>query len=133
MPDQAPLPSPGLHGRTLLPWTTPEPVPTDGGISLERAQLRRLEVASAAEAVTLLALVGVAVPLKHLAGYADAVHVMGPIHGLVFLAFVWIAVQTVAGGGWSAAEAIRLFVGTLVPFGGFVNLPFLARKGASLR
>lgn len=100
---------------------------------IERAQLRRLELASIAEAITLLALVGVAVPLKHLAGYADPVHVMGPIHGLVFLAFVWTAVQTVAGGGWSAGEATRLFVGAMVPFGGFFNLPFLARKGASLR
>lgn len=100
---------------------------------IERAQLRRLEVASAAEALTLLGLVGVAVPLKHLAGYPDAVHVMGPVHGLVFLAFVWTAVQTVAGGGWSATEVIRLFVGAVVPFGGFFNLPFLAHKGASLR
>ena len=100
---------------------------------IERAQLRRLEVASIAEGITLLGLVGVAVPLKHLAGYAGAVHVMGPVHGLVFLAFVWTAVQTVAGGGWNAAETTRLFVGAVVPFGGFFNLPFLARKGASLR
>lgn len=100
---------------------------------IARAQLRRLEVASAVEALTLVGLVGVAVPLKHLAGYADAVHVMGPVHGLVFLAFVWTAVQTVAGGGWSVAEAVRLFVGAVVPFGGFFNLPFLARKGAALR
>lgn len=100
---------------------------------IELAQLRRLEIASFAEATTLLLLVGVAVPLKHLAGYADAVHVMGPVHGLVFLAYLWMAVQTVAGGGWSTVETARLIVGAMVPFGGFLNLPFLSRKAALLR
>lgn len=99
----------------------------------ERAQVRRLAIASAAEAVTLVLLVGVAVPLKHWAGYANAVHVMGPVHGLAFLAYAWIAVQTVAGGGWGGADAARLLVGALVPFGGFLNLPFLSRRAARLR
>ena len=58
---------------------------------------------------------------------------MGPVHGLAFLTFVWLAVQTVAGGGWSRADATRLFVGAVVPFGGFLNLPFLSRRAASLR
>lgn len=100
---------------------------------IERAQLRRLEAASITEAITLLALVGIAVPLKHFAGFANAVHVMGPVHGLVFLAYVWIAVQTVAGGDWSATDTARLFVGALVPLGGFFNLRFIARKMELLR
>ncbi len=100
---------------------------------IERAQLRRLEIASFAEATTLVLLVCVAVPLKHLAGYPLGVRVMGPVHGLAFLSYVWIAVQTVSGGGWSAIEAARLFVGAFVPFGGFLNLPFLARKVALLQ
>ena len=100
---------------------------------VELAQVRRLEIASFAEATTLVLLVCVAVPLKHLVGYPIGVRVMGPVHGFVFLAYAWMAVQTVAGGGWSAAETTRLFVGAFVPFGGFVNLPFLARKVAQLR
>lgn len=100
---------------------------------IELTQLRWLEVASFAEGTTLLLLAGVAVPLKHLAGMASAVQVMGPIHGLVFLAYIWVAVQTVSGGGWSAADTTRLFVGAFVPLGGFVNLPWLARKVSQLR
>lgn len=100
---------------------------------IELAQLRRLEIASCAEAISLLTLVCIAVPFKHLAGYASAVHIMGPVHGVVFLAYLWTAVQTVAGGDWSVAEASRLFVGAVVPFGGFFNLPLLGRKMASLR
>lgn len=100
---------------------------------IELAQLRRLELASCGEAITLVLLVCVAVPLKHLGGYPIGVRVMGPIHGMMFLAYVWVAVQTVAGGGWRATETARLFVGAFVPFGGFFNLPFLARKMAYLR
>ena len=103
------------------------------GRRVELSQLRRLEIASFAEATTLVLLVCVAVPLKHLSGDSLAVRVMGPIHGLAFLAYVWMAVQTVAGGGWGAADAFRLFVGALVPFGGFCNLPFLQRRSELLR
>lgn len=99
----------------------------------ERRQLRRMEIASFVEGTTLVLLVCIAVPIKHFTGYADAVHLMGPVHGLAFLAYGWIALQSVAGGGWSRAEATRLFAGALVPFGGFFNLPFLSRKVAALR
>lgn len=99
----------------------------------ERAQLRRLEIVSFVEGATLVLLVCVALPIKHFTGHADAVHVMGPVHGLAFLAYGWIAIQTVAGGGWNKADVTRLFGSALVPFGGFFNLPFLLRKAAALR
>lgn len=98
----------------------------DGG--LERAQLRWLRLASLGEGTTLILLVGVAVPLKHLAGYAFGVKVMGPAHGLMFLAYLWTVVQTVSGGGWSGRDVARLLIGALVPFGGFLNITLLQRK-----
>lgn len=55
----------------------------------ERARLRRLERISFVEATTLLLLVGVAVPLEHLGGFPNAVHLMGPVHGLAFVAYAW--------------------------------------------
>ncbi len=98
----------------------------------ELKQLRRLEVVAFVEAVTLLLLLCVAAPLKRFAGVSNAVHVMGPVHGLVFVAYAWTAIQTVSGGGWTAAEATRLLLGAIVPFGGFFNLGFLSRKAAAL-
>ena len=99
----------------------------------ERLQLRRLEIASFAEASTLVLLVCVAVPLKHFRGFGEAVRVMGPLHGLTFLTYFWIAVQTLAGGGWTRTGGARLIIGALVPFGGFFNLPFLSRRAACFR
>ena len=71
-------------------------------------------------------------PLKHFVDVTVAVRVMGPVHGLIFLAYAWTAVQTVSGGGWTGAEAARLLVGALMPVGGFFNLKFLSRKTAAL-
>ena len=56
---------------------------------------------------------------------------IGPIHGLAFLAYGWTAFETVIAGGWSRRETARLFLLALMPFGGFVNVAFLRRKVAA--
>jgi integral membrane protein len=99
---------------------------------LERGQLRRLEVASLVEAATLVLLVVVAVPLKHAAGWPLGVRLMGPVHGLAFLAYLYAVVETVAGGGWTVREIARLVVVAFVPFGALANLELLRRKQAAL-
>lgn len=117
-----------MHGqqeRNLMPSE-----PTH--LKIELAQLRRLKVVSLLEGTTLLLLVLVAVPLKHLAGWKTASSIMGPVHGLAFLAYVWTIIETVSGGGWSRREAARLAVVAFVPFGGFTNGAVLRRKAASL-
>ncbi|WP_079415877.1 DUF3817 domain-containing protein [Thiomonas intermedia] len=74
-----------------------------------------------AEATTLLALLLVAVPMKHLAGYPIAVSVMGPIHGFVFLVFGWRVVQAMAAGDISGRTGAKLIVAAFVPFGGIYS------------
>ena len=80
-----------------------------------------LRLASIVEALTLLTLVGVAVPLKHLWGFPQAVAVMGPLHGLAFLTFGWRLMQTAAAGDWPPAEIVRAAALACAPFGGFIN------------
>ena len=109
---------------------TATPIPD--ATQLERAQLRRLEVASLIEATTLVVLVGVAVPLKHLAHLDAAVRIMGPVHGLAFLAYIWTGFQTIFGGGWRPADAARLFVVAFIPLAGFANLRWLRTRATRL-
>ena len=99
----------------------------------ESTQLRWLRILSVLEATTLVLLVAVAVPLKHVAGWNVAVHVMGPVHGLAFLAYCWAAIQSIAEGGWSRLETVRLFATAFIPFAGFANARLIARKSAALR
>jgi integral membrane protein len=92
--------------------------------------LSRLRLVGWVEGSTLLLLIGVAVPLKHLGGWPPAVTVLGPVHGLAFLAYIAAAIEAVASGGWTRAQTLRLLAVSLVPFGTFLNDRWLARRGA---
>lgn len=100
---------------------------------LEHEQLRRLEVLSILEATTLVLLVCVALPLKHGFGWPLGTRVLGPVHGVAFLAYTWAALQTVAGGGWRGSDKLRLFAVALVPFAGYFNLPWLQRRAETFK
>ena len=43
--------------------------------------------AAVLEGVTLLVLLGIAVPLKHLAGVPNGVSWVGPVHGVAFMVY----------------------------------------------
>ncbi|WP_414445616.1 DUF3817 domain-containing protein [Burkholderia sp. 22PA0106] len=45
---------------------------------------------SLVEGATLLLLVCVAVPLKHLAAFPPATRLMGPVHGVAFVLYTWM-------------------------------------------
>ncbi len=92
-----------------------------------------LRRAAIAEALTLLALFCVAMPIKYIVGDPRAVSVVGPVHGLMFMVFLWFVVRSWAEGIINGMGALRLFVGALIPVGGFVNERWLRRQhtGAS--
>lgn len=80
-----------------------------------------LRRAAVIEAMTLLALFCIAMPLKYWAGLQVAVSVVGPVHGLAFMVFLWFIMRALGEGLINLFGALRLFVGALIPFGGFVN------------
>lgn len=89
-----------------------------------------LRYSAIAEALTLLALVFVAVPLKYGAGIPFATKFMGPVHGLTFLFFLWSVARTWAEGLINWKAALRLFIGAMIPFGGIVNERWLRCQSA---
>jgi integral membrane protein len=98
----------------------------------ELGQLRRMRAVSLLEGTTLLLLLLIAVPLKHLAGLPIATAIMGPIHGMAFVLYVWMLIQTVSGGGWSPPETLWMVVAAFIPFGAFLNERALASRQAAL-
>jgi integral membrane protein len=102
------------------------------GQSEQRFQLRRMRQVSLLEGATLVVLIFIAVPLKHLAGYPLATAIMGPIHGTAFVVYVWMLIQTVVSGEWSRAEILRLAIAAIVPFGAFFNERVLKEQDAAL-
>jgi integral membrane protein len=98
----------------------------------ERNQLRRMRLVSLLEGLTLVALLLVAVPLKHIAGHPAATSIVGPIHGMAFLLYLWMLIQTASGADWSRAEIARAVIMAFIPFGAFANERFLKRKELAL-
>lgn len=101
------------------------------GREADRFMLRNLRLASVLEALTLLVLVFIAVPLRHLGGWRLATAIMGPIHGAAFLGFVWTLNQASEAGLVSRREGRLFLLAALAPFGGFLNEKVLRGKLAA--
>ena len=87
-----------------------------------------LRLAAIAEATTLVVLLFIAVPLKHVLGLAVATKIVGPVHGLAFLAFNLKVFQEYSSGYLSSRDTSRLLIGAFIPFMGFFNERWLSTK-----
>jgi integral membrane protein len=98
--------------------------------------IEHLRVAGKVEGVSYLLLLGVAMPLKHLAGLPLAVKLAGWTHGLLFVVFVVVLVIAMLRARLSFAHAARVFIASLLPFGPFVidrRLEAIARSEGAQR
>jgi integral membrane protein len=81
-----------------------------------------------AEATSFLILLAFVV-VKYSQDAPGGVHVMGPIHGMLFLAYVVIALSVRDAAGWTGRQTLGVLVGAVLPFGGFAVDRWLARTG----
>jgi integral membrane protein len=79
-----------------------------------------LRTVGLAEGASYLVLLGVAMPLKYLAGMPMAVTVVGGIHGALFVAFCLVLLWTMFVARWPVARGILVFAASIVPFGTFL-------------
>ncbi|WP_078034658.1 DUF3817 domain-containing protein [Massilia sp. KIM] len=74
------------------------------------------------EGSTLLLLVLVAVPAKHLLGEPGLVRALGPLHGLAFLFYLWALMGVSADASWPRGRTALLVLAACLPFGSFIAL-----------
>ena len=72
------------------------------------------------EAISFLVLLGIAMPLKYLAGQPLAVKVFGWAHGVLFIIFAFALLRTMMVARWSIGRAAAVFIAALLPFGPFI-------------
>ena len=84
------------------------------------------------EGVSFLVLLGIAMPLKYLAGKPERVSVVGAAHGLLFLLFVAAVLQAAVANRWTLPRVIGALASAVVPFGPFILDAHLRRDAQAL-
>jgi integral membrane protein len=72
-----------------------------------------------AEGISYLVLLGVAMPLKYFFDIPQAVRLVGSLHGILFVAFMFMIAWLVVQKKMTLLGAVKAFVLSLVPFGTF--------------
>jgi len=88
---------------------------------------RSFRVVALAEATSFLALLA-ATYLTYGQDQPIGVQVLGPIHGLLFIAYVLLALDLGQRGAWRARTAGLVLLGAVLPLGGYVVDRWLARR-----
>src|SRR5262245_2231412 len=78
-----------------------------------------------AEGVSFLLLLGIAMPLKYIAGFPVAVTIVGSVHGILFIAFMVLAWEMkdepyVKAWKKSVSWMSICFIAAILPFGTFI-------------
>jgi integral membrane protein len=78
-----------------------------------------MRVISLVEGVSFLLLLGIAMPLKYLAGFPEAVSVVGMVHGVLFILYALAAIHLWFALRWSFGWLVAAMIASVVPFGTF--------------
>lgn len=95
--------------------------------------LGRLRLIGLLEGVSFLVLLGIAMPLKYVAGMPEAVRLVGWAHGVLFVLYVALAMHASNVHGWSLPRLLGTFAASVLPFGPFVVDRRLRREQAEAR
>lgn len=83
--------------------------------------ISNLRKAALIEGTTLVLLILIAVPLKRMMGIPEMVSIMGPIHGIAFLGYIFILLQYSSSDSPLSSSQLTLgILAALIPFGSFV-------------
>lgn len=72
-----------------------------------------------AEGISYLLLLGVAMPLKYFLGKPESVRILGMIHGVLFVGFIFMIAWLWQQKKMTFKAAVMAFVMSLIPFGTF--------------
>ncbi|MDQ1162563.1 integral membrane protein [Chryseobacterium sp. SORGH_AS 447] len=89
-------------------------------IHLFKTKIGRLRMIAILEGISLLVLVFIAVPLKYGFDNPSLVKMMGPVHGSLFLLFLFTTLSVGVEQGWKFKEITwKVLLACVIPFGTF--------------
>jgi integral membrane protein len=93
--------------------------------------LGRLRLVGLLEGVSFLVLLGVAMPLKYLAGWPDGVRVIGAAHGVLFVLFAALLAREALARRWPLGRLALGLASAVLPGGPFLFDRVLRGEGAA--
>lgn len=88
--------------------------------TLLKTQVGRLRLIGYIEGLSLLILLFIAVPLKYMANNPSLTKAMGPIHGALFLLFVFNTLSVGVEQKWKFKQTTyKVMLACIIPFGTF--------------
>lgn len=89
-------------------------------IHLLKTNLGRLRIIGFLEGISLLILIFIAMPMKYFGENPAIVKSMGPIHGALFLLFIFNALSVGIDQKWKFSETTwKVLLACIIPFGTF--------------
>jgi integral membrane protein len=82
--------------------------------------IKWLRIIGIAEGISLLVLIGIAMPLKYIAHKPEAVKYVGWLHGLLFVTFIATVAFVYFDRSWPFKRVIFAFIAAFLPFGTIV-------------
>lgn len=95
-----------------------------------KTSIGRLRVIGFWEGVSFLVLLLIAMPLKYAYGEPGAVRVVGMAHGILFILYVWAAIQAALDHHWNWKRTSLVLLASLLPAGPFIVDAKLLREPA---
>jgi integral membrane protein len=89
-------------------------------MSRKERLLRIFRIIGALEGISFLVLLGVAMPLKYVAGQPEAVSVVGALHGLLFALYLAATAYVAFSIRWPLFRVLGAVLAAFLPFGPFV-------------
>ena len=83
------------------------------------SELKKFRLINKIEGYSFIILLFIAMPLKYSFGFPIATKVMGMIHGLLFMLFVYQLLESMKDVPFNKKEALVYFILSLIPFGSF--------------
>jgi len=82
--------------------------------------LNRFRIIAIAEGISFLILLGIAMPLKYVFDFPQAVKIFGWVHGALFVAFIYTAFDVFSSFKKPFSWLAKAFAAAVLPFGTFV-------------
>ncbi len=83
------------------------------------SELKKFRLINKIEGYSFIILLFIAMPLKYSFGFPIATKVMGMIHGVLFMMFVYQLLESMKEVPFNKKEALIYFILSLIPFGSF--------------